>query len=247
MCVRRMDWVILLALTALGLSCGGGRGTVGAGGIEAAHPAVAPADVRGFALPAPGTMVALLGEKAAAGAVLTRMGSEFEPELVQRTEAASGLAVMQPVWENNASPFTTVAYAVYRFNIGTYVGPQMLELTWAGPALDHSRLWIGMSRWNPGRWDWYPGPADDVLDFGADGLMRYIKPGTEDLLVAVVLLGTSQAMLQHLRLGAGNIPDGWPMYGHDARHTFRSQYTGPQQGELQWTFRAAGPGGEMTA
>jgi outer membrane protein assembly factor BamB len=38
----------------------------------------------------------------------------------------------------------------------------------------------------------------------------------------------------------------WWMYGHDARHTGRSTFTGPRTGTLKWKFRSTGPGTDFT-
>jgi hypothetical protein len=114
---------------------------------------------------------------------------DFEPSLVQRVSSTGFNACFSPNWTSNASAFDTLAYAIYRFNLPGYSGDQTLRIIWAAPPAEYGDLWIGFSKWDPGRWDWYPGPAGGIVDLSSTGFAQYVRNSTaNDLLVAVVVM-----------------------------------------------------------
>jgi outer membrane protein assembly factor BamB len=185
-----------------------------------------------LALPAPEAMLALIPPRSSSAALLVRQGSDFE--LGQRAKAQGDDVLLEPQWAGNTSPFSDVAYAIYRFNLGGYSGPQTLKLTWIEPP-DCAMLWLGLSRWNMARWDWRPGPPSGFINFGLDGLLPFTKTDTGDVLVALVLLGMAPASLGQAQLGASAQGD-WCMGGHDAQRTGQSNIIGPQTNNLRWAL-----------
>ena len=186
-------------------------------------------------------MLASLPPRASSAALLVRQGSEFE--LGQCATAQGQNAILDPQWVGNTSPFADVAYAIYRFNLEGYSGPQTLKLTWSEAPLDCFFLWLGLSRWDKARWDWRRGPASGFVDFGPNGLQPFTKSGTGDVLLAVVLLGIAPARISQAELG-GSLQCDWRMGAHDAQRTAQSPFVGAQTNDLQWALNL---GGEIRA
>jgi large repetitive protein len=238
---RILGYCVWLALALAAAGCGGSQGAASSQPAAASQPGAGAA----FGMPAPaGVMQKLAPLRAASGALLDLAGKDFDPASAQRLTAQGPDAVFEPAWTSNASPHTDFACAVYRFNLQGYTGPQTLQLTWSSPPEDYGNLWLGLSNWDDGHWDWQPGPDNGVL-LPLGGLTQYTAQATGDLLVAVVMLGTAPCALSELRIG-GSLAGGWRMFGHDAQHTHRSEAVSSQTGKLKWKYRTTGPGFAFT-
>lgn len=187
-------------------------------------------------LPDPSAALVQAPPRAGSAAVLQHDGSDYEVGLAQLVSAVGPNASFAPAWTDSTCSFDTLAYAIYRFNMLDYVGDQTLRLTWHTPPSNYAHLWLGFSRWEDNHWDWYAGPASGLLHPGSAGLEPYTHAGSSDLLVAVVLLGTSPVALRELRFNTGPAGGAWPMFGHDLRHTRCSPYVGAQTGSIKWRF-----------
>lgn len=235
---------VLAAIIMLLGGCGGGKGAADwrgrmAGERMTPSPYVADGN---FGIPSPNEAISdITRPRTGSAAMLVRQGSEFEAGLAQHAAIDGVNASLSPQWTANSDDFSTLAYAIYRFNLLDYAGDQTLVLTWETPPIDAARLWIGFSRWGLGRWDWYLGPANGIVDLNLAGLSQYSQPGTQDMLVAIVMLGTVPVALHELRIGGGTGVDSWSMFGHDPQHTHRSPYAGPATNALKWSCATLGP------
>jgi outer membrane protein assembly factor BamB len=235
--VRVFISIALITLLLALIGCGGGNEIFGLRGKthgDGSSPALQVLDSK-FGIPSPSEAISHTNPRTGSAAMLVRQGADFEAGLAQNATVTGQNATFSPNWTGNTSAFDTLAYAIYRFNLAGYAGEQNLKLTWTTPPVDYAKLWIGFSRWGLNRWDWYPGPASDILDLTATGFLQYTQPGTSDLLIAVVMLGAVPDMLQELRVGGAGRGDWW-MFGHDPHHTRRSPFTGPATAVLKWTY-----------
>lgn len=149
---------------------------------------------------------------AAGDAVLMHTGADYIAGLEQNVIANVEAADYAPAWSNGSSPFSAVAFAIYRFNLTDYTGEQSLNLAWAAPPTDPARVWMGCSDWTGGHWQWFAGPdASGKLVLPGSGFAPFTKsadPGMGEMLVACVVLGTQQVQLAEIRIGAP-APTGW--------------------------------------
>jgi formylglycine-generating enzyme required for sulfatase activity len=166
-----------------------------------------------FAIPSPGGVLNSPANRSGSALVLERNGSAYEAGFAQLITVESTSARYRPAWAGSASAFSSLAYAIYRFNLQGYTGIQTLQLSWGEAPDDYTNLWVGFSRWDRDCWSWYPGPWSGLIDLGATGFQPYIKPFTGDLLVAVVMIGTTQTLLDKLQVGMEPFisPPGWSL------------------------------------
>jgi outer membrane protein assembly factor BamB len=183
-------------------------------------------------LPSPAAALDKLPPHSASAMVLELRGSDRA--LDQHVLAQWNDIVLMPEWTGNTSPIADVAYAVYRFNLQGFTGPQTLQITFSAAPQDYSKLWFGFSEWGHDRWDWRASTASGALNLGAGGYAPYTKTTKGDMLVAVVMLGVTGVGLAKLQVGASAQGDWW-MEGHDPQHTRRSAMVGPQANHLRWT------------
>ncbi len=189
------------------------------------HTLIPPADV-----------LSSLAPRTSSTMLLQRTGSAYVPGLAQRVTAVDTSALFYPAWSSEFPGINKLAYAIYSFNVQDYAENSILQISWGEEPLDYSDLWIGFSHWSSNSWEWYPGPEYGILDLSGAGYVDYTKPGTGDMLVAVILLGIEPALLDKLQVGEANRGDWW-MFGHDPRHTRRSPYVGAQTDNLRWRYR----------
>lgn len=182
-------------------------------------------------LPSPAAALAKLAPRSASAMVLELRGSDRA--LDQHAFPQLNDLLLMPEWIDNTSSFNTVAYAVYRFNLEGFTGPQTLSITFSAEPQDYAKLWIGFGEWSHDRWDWRASNPRGAYNLGAGGYAPYIKPGRGDMLVAVVMLGDTGVGLARLQVGASAQGDWW-MEGHDPQHTRRSAVVGPQANHLRW-------------
>jgi hypothetical protein len=226
--VARITISSLLLMLLAGCAGNGSRSST----VEPTVPA-SPA-VDSFGLPAPDAVQNAKINRTSATLLLERNGSEYDAGFAQRVNIEEASVRLNPAWTGGTSAFEDLAYGIYSFNVEGYTGVPALKLSWGEAPLDYSKLWIGFSRWGRDIWDWYAGPASGMLELSATGYAPYTKPGSGEMLVAVVLLGTAPALLDKLQVGDGARGDWW-MMGHDPQHTFRSNSHGPAaQPHMLW-------------
>jgi hypothetical protein len=194
----RLHSIVMAMLAAwLLLACG----VQHTGLSKAQQPGNPPALVGvGLKLPAPATLLSGVDHPRSASAALYRNGSLFVPGAAQLATAEGGNARFSPAWRMVSDKFDLVAFAIYKFNLQGVTESNTVELSWDTPPGDFANLWLGLSRWDNGRWEWFAGPADGTLELGPAGSAPYCSPGTADLFVAVVLLGTTEDVLQQVKL-----------------------------------------------
>jgi outer membrane protein assembly factor BamB len=202
------------------------------GGTMVPDSAPAGADSRA-GLPAPAAALAKLPVRGAAEALLELRGSDFA--LGQNAIPVSTDALLAPGWTSNASPFADVAYAVYRFNLQGFTGPQTLQVTWSAAPQDSQLFWIGFSDWEIDRWDWRASNASGMIHLGDKGYAPYTDSGKGDVLIAVAVLGDVSVRLTKVQVGVSAQGDWW-MEGHDPQHTRRSSFSGARTNHLKWAY-----------
>ena len=186
-----------LLLLAAGLSaCGGTLHETRLDTAPGAPAASGPAS----GLDSPANMFTRLGgDKAGSAMVVYHQGDDFG-NIHQQVLAQGSDGHFTPAWTGKLSKFSTVAFALYNFNVLGYSGPQTLTLNWAAPPAA-GNLWVAFSQWDKDRWMWYPGRTDSVMEIGGTGLMQYAKSGTGELLVVVLLLGSNAWDLHEVYIG----------------------------------------------
>jgi len=197
--------IALLTIFFCMLGCGQQR----TGLSKAQQPSAPPALAGGvFTLPTPAALLSSMNQpRGVSAAMLMRTGSDYVPGMAQRTTGHSDSSVsFSPAWSSASDDFDTVAYAIYNFNLEGVTESDTVKCHWWGTWIGYyESVWIGLSRWDEGRWEWYAGPESGTLELGALGSMPYAEPGTGDLFVAVVLVGTAEVYLQQVELN-GKLP-----------------------------------------
>lgn len=165
----------------------------------------------GLAVP-PETVAALPRVKGAAylEANMVKSGDAFDVALPNNRiiKVAAPSVLFSPVWGSQSRPqLSDAAYCIYRFSLAGFATSgelQTLALSWyAGCApTDFKNLWIGLANRTTDRWDWYAGPADGVLTLAS---YAAYTAGNGDVLVAIVLLGSDDCVLQSLKAGAAEM------------------------------------------
>jgi outer membrane protein assembly factor BamB len=225
--------VLLLSLLA---GCGGSGGREPGAGAGAQPAPTAP---RAPALPNP---QALANPRHAAAAVLYLSGAAYDTDVAQHVSAAGDTAQFAPQTDGTGPLPQAMAYALYRFSVSGKTGPQTLSLGWKGTPPGAAQSWIGLGNWGKNRWDWLPLPDTGALELDAERFVQYSHAGTSEMLCLLGLTGSQACTLQGLGFEPPPQVVQWPMFGHDPQHTFRSDYTGSQTGQLKWTFRTSGRG-----
>ncbi len=195
---KAMLTLAVLAVLCAMAGCAGNETTGSATPPSALHAQSAPG--RPLTLPAP-VAVEAAAKQAAAGLVLEHQGGEYLDGCVQNAELSLTSLEFQPAWASDAQSFDNAAFAIYSFNLQGYSGDPYLDFAWWWNAeAKYEDLWIGLSNRASNRWDWFQIDASQVLDLGANGFSPYIRLGTGDLFVAVVMLGTEPTELDRLGL-----------------------------------------------
>jgi hypothetical protein len=108
-------------------------------------------------------------------------------------------AVFSPVWDSAPAPsLLDAARAGYQFNLHDYHEAPQIEMDWAVPPADWGDLYLGLSDWVGGRWEWYQATGP-VLALG--DIQPYIRAEDPGLIVVLVLLGGGEARLSSIRVG----------------------------------------------
>jgi PKD repeat protein len=134
---------------------------------------------------------------------LKKDASSFEPMLPIQNVSAEfpPYAFFSPSWTAGSQSMEDLAYAMYRFSLEGYevLPEETLGYAWDTKPSDYSNLWLGLGNTDTNTWDWFEGDADGVITIKGTG--KYIDDDTDNLLLAVVLLGTDECVLTELRLG----------------------------------------------
>jgi outer membrane protein assembly factor BamB len=211
----------LLTLSGCGPGQAGPAAQQGGGTPELAAPG----------LPAPGLIA-----KATSTPKLSRLGREFDPAYSQRLAADGDDARLTPAWVDNHSPFSTLAYGLYRLNLAGYGGTAELRVDWSGSPPAGGSAYAALGNWARDRWEWYALPASGPLSLPAPGFAPYVNAGSGEMLVVLLCMGQQEQVLHEMSVPEMPLVDNWPMYQHDAQHTGRSTHTGPATNALKWKF-----------
>ena len=92
------------------------------------------------------------------------------------------------------------SYAIYRWNLRGYSGEQTIGFSWVPDMApeDAGNWYIGLANLQDDRWEFFEGPDDNVLSISSFGPYR---SATGDVLLAFVLLGSTEAALAHMEAG----------------------------------------------
>ncbi|MEZ5338125.1 MAG: hypothetical protein R3F46_07635 [bacterium] len=224
--------LLLLAGNGLASSCSG------QGRVPAEPQLAAPGKPQ---LPTPQQL-----EKRAVSATFPhfRLASDFVPDATVRTlpGLALGQRIFQPDYDSAGSG-SGPAWAVYGILLSDYSGPDEIHLDWASaPAA--ADTYIGIANFSTKRWDWSQ-PAD--VSLVGTALDPDHTSATDVLYIAVLLTGTSEAVLNWVRAG-GNIA---PIVSFDASvragfgsvtSTLVASGVDPEGTPVQFEFDAFGSG-----
>lgn len=119
-------------------------------------------------------------------------GSEFDSGLVHNNVIASApQAIFTPDYNPAESGNAGLGVALYTFSLPDYNGdPVVLNLSWSDRP-DQGQIFLGLSNWGRGTWQWFSVPAGDSLTYPDFGEFRF----TDNLCVAAVVLTGSGAYI----------------------------------------------------
>jgi outer membrane protein assembly factor BamB len=139
-------------------------------------------------------------------ALLFCTGSEFVPSHEQLVNAEGSALRFSPDFDEQHRGPDGTAYVIYRFNLQGVDDTHTLSISWVTPPEDTADLWLGLSRWAKGCWEWHSAPAGDTLELTYWAKTLYGEPASGDLYVVVLLTGTAEAVLQQLQLNGSSTP-----------------------------------------
>lgn len=186
-----------------------------------------------FPLPRPSAVQARLHSAKSASSILTRTASDYVHGLSQHAASSGTDLILSPSWADSHSPFSSVSYAVYRFDLRARSGQLALHTLWSREPKDFGMLWLGLSNWQLDCWDWHSGLPTGSPQLATDALARYCQPQTYELYVAVVLLGEGAGLLSQVWLTCSLQGDWW-MYGREPGRGAWSPFLGPDYPLLLW-------------
>jgi hypothetical protein len=210
-------------------------------GADSTHPAsdqaqapVTVAQAGPFPIALPSQVYAKLRGVKQVSSLLTRDANDYVAGFSQRVNPVAPEAIYSPAWVDGYSAFDTVSYAIYRFDLTARQGKLGINTKWTQGMADKSRLWIGASNWQKDRWDWSSGAPAGIVDTGTAGMELYKHPDTNEMYVAVVVLGQGAGLLRKVWLNCSLRGDWW-MYGRNATHHSCSPFHGPGYSSVMWS------------
>jgi len=129
------------------------------------------------------------------------LGSEFDAPLpLQRVTASGNFAGFDAAYAAGGA-LDGLAFATYAFKLTGFEGTT-LAMSWdaAPPA---GSLWLALSNYVSGRWDWFSLTPDAPFDVAS--VAPYIDPDSGSLFAVVLVAGDFQGQLKWIRWG-GNVP-----------------------------------------
>ncbi len=201
----------LLLLLALA-GCGGATGMRSTGAAQAeisagasapgagtpAAPAQAAPATGLTALPRPSTLLRAggTGQPGQAGKSasytnndLAMDGSDFDQTLPKQNFSISSKEVtLMPSYTGQPVDLTGLSYVTYHFQAPGYDRNPQVRLDWSTAPVAAQTLWLGLSRWDKDRWDWYEGSLSGITDlpfidkyfnFSGDLLLIVARTGTD--------------------------------------------------------------------
>ncbi len=217
------------------VGCAGGPGAPNAMGGNAGQSTAAPQAAGGPVLPGAtaGTGIAPAQRSSSTAPVLELLGDQFAS--MSSNATADNVAHTLQL----AGGSQPVSWGLYGFDgVDQAELPRTLRVDLAGAA-PHS-LWLALADYTFERWEWHALlPAEGMAQLSFDNGGRYLNQGgTFYALLAVC--GGDAAEIARLQLGLEQIETAgeaqWPMYGHDAQHTFRTAGVVPAPQQLQWSL-----------
>ena len=118
-----------------------------------------------------------------------RGGGEIIPGQGQRVSGYPEGMKYSPQWESSGSGFDTVAYGIYSFDLTARAGRPVINTAWERAPKDYGTIWLGASNWAKDRWDWYSAADKGSAQTIANSMDIYRRAGTNEMYVAVVVLG----------------------------------------------------------
>ena len=186
--------LLCLGTAILLTACGPGR--------QAAQPdhdpAAVPMPAAGLAaLPAPSQ---LFRSAAATEAEIRRQGAAFDAALAPRHAAVNGTGLdFAPDFAPGAADSSGLAYALYRFDAGTFLGSPTLRSGW-GAAPESGTAWVGLGHQASDRWVWHSLPASQRIQLPG-GTTPYTAAGGDFLAIVAVTGVANPCTLAYIRLG----------------------------------------------
>ena len=121
----------------------------------------------------------------------------------QRISVAGSSAVFAPAWPPTGATGDKVAFGIYSFSLPTYFDtPVAIDFSWSD-APDAGLTYVGLANFNSNRWYWKEVPGSSHLTYGGFG--NFID-SADSCLLAVVVLGTSAAILDSIQISTPQPP-----------------------------------------
>jgi outer membrane protein assembly factor BamB len=163
---------------------------------------------------------------------LRHWGKEYSDALPNGQVSRDSLeAVFTPHWVTPGAKFTDLAYATFQFQLSGFDLSPIVRFTWSKPG-SFTDGWVALANFQRDRWEWFQLPESGELAFDpATGLS-----GAGAMYVVVLLTGEAEWRMREISVGLDEHPGDWSMFGHDARHTHSSTFTGPAANTLKWSY-----------
>jgi outer membrane protein assembly factor BamB len=192
----------LVAIAGLLYGCSGGKAQ-----DAAPQQSTAPIFSDPFGLPGPYELAAATTRpREVSAAVLSLTGSEYVPGHGQLVAVEGTDLRFTPDFDEQSRALDGVAYAIYRFNLQGVEFTHTLSISWMTPPAKTADLWLGLSRWDTGYWEWYSAFNSDSLELSYSARDYFSEPSSGDLYVVVLLTGTAEAVLEQLALNGNSTP-----------------------------------------
>ena len=114
--------------------------------------------------------------------------------------------VFSPVWHDEVyDRVPDIAFATFDVDLTGYAGASTIGFDWTEPTAPRreEKLWVGLSRWDLNRWQFFEGPLDDVLTL--ESLAPYTNEEGRVLILLGVLFRERVAVLEQLTIGAPEV------------------------------------------
>lgn len=116
-------------------------------------------------------------------------GSDFDQTLPRQNFSKSGKeATLMPSYTGHPADTSGLSFVTYHFHTPGYDRNPQVRLGWSMAPSDAHNVWLGLSRWDKDRWDWYQGSLsgivnlpyiDKYFNFSGDLLLVVLRTGTD--------------------------------------------------------------------